>query len=450
MLLLLAIAVAAAAGFYAYNEFMAAGPLPADKIFVVEEKQSQKDVGAALEREGIVSNGALFAGAAYINGFRGQVLKPGEYEFPAGASMEQVMAIIASGKAVTYKLTVPEGWTSEMALARVNENDVLTGDAVTAVPAEGAIRPDTYVFRRGMTRQKLVEDMQAAQTRLVAELWEERPEAFPLKTREELLTLASIVEKETGVAEERQVVASVFLNRLKLGMRLQSDPTIIYGLVGGKGKLDRPLTKDDVASDTPYNTYRIAGLPPGPIANPGRAALEAVLNPASTNYLYFVANGTGGHAFAETLAEHNANVAKWRNLANGEAAVVVTEAAPAAPEDVNAATAVPAVPADPPAEAASQTAPADTAPVPSEASEGAAAQPIPAPAPAPAAPEASATVAAAEPPAATEAEQKGVAAEAPKPAAKPAAVATAAVLEPGTVVKVANRLVPIPRQKPKK
>lgn len=472
LLLIAAAVLAMAGGFYAYNEFTAEGPLPAGKVHIVEAGQSQQDIGASLEKEGIVSSGALFAGAAKINALRGQVLKPGEYEFPAGASMEQVMAIIAGGRAITYKITIPEGWTSEMAVARVNDNEVLAGEPVVAIPPEGSMRPDTYVFRRGMTKAKMVEDMQAAQTRLVAELWEEKPENFPLKTREEMVTLASIVEKETGVAEERQVVASVFLNRLKQGMRLQSDPTIIYGLVGGKGKLDRGLTRDDVASETPYNTYRIAGLPPGPIASPGRAALEAVLNPAATNYLYFVANGTGGHAFAETLAEHNDNVAKWRSLASGAAAVVATEAAPQA-SDATAANAVPPdVPQDPQApagvasvEAAPQVAPEAAPPPPSAAAiaptqpaDGAEAQPVPpavatAPvepaadanaAPATAAPEAPAPKPVAKPPLETAEAKPADAGEAPAP------VAAKTVLQPGTVIKVANRLVPIPKQKPKK
>ncbi len=439
-------AIVAAAGFYGYTRFTASGPLELAKVHIVEAGQSQQEIGEALEKDGVVTSGGLFAAAAYLNAARGQVLKPGEYEFPAGSSMEQVMAIIASGRAITYKLTIPEGWTSQMALARVNENDILTGDAVQQPPPEGSIMPDTYVFRRGMTRQKLVEDMQEAQKQLVSQLWEERPETVHVKTREELVTLASIVEKETGVAEERPVVASVFINRLKQGIRLQSDPTIIYGLVAGKGKLERGLTKDDVASDTPYNTYKIAGLPPGPIANPGRAALEAVLNPAETKYVYFVANGTGGHAFAETLTEHNANVAKWRSLETGQAAVVTTEAAPA---DA-AADAMPEVQVEP--EPQQPAAPAGTA-------TDTAAQPAPVPAPAaageaqpPAAkPEESQQVIAAEPAKPAEAAKPAVAAT-PDAAAKPAegAVASKTVLQPGTLVKVANRLVPIPRQKPKK
>ncbi len=258
----------------------------------------------------------------------GSRLKAGEYEFPAKASIDQVLSIITSGRVKTYKLTVPEGWTTQMAVARVTENDVLTGE-VAAMPVEGAIMPETYVFRRGLTRQKMLDDMQAAQTKMLDELWSARAVSDTVKTKEQAVTLASIVEKETAIPEERPLIASVFHNRLKQGMRLQSDPTIIYGLVGGKGKLDRGLTKDDLASDTAYNTYKIDGLPPGPIANPGRASLEAVLNPPDTGYLYFVADGSGGHAFAKTLEEHNANVAKWRAIESTLPALPTTVASTA-------------------------------------------------------------------------------------------------------------------------
>ena len=197
------------------------------------------------------------------------------------------------------------------------------------VPDEGSILPDTYVFRRGLSRDKLLADMQAAQTKLLDQEWPRLPADSLIKTKQELVTLASIVEKETGIAEERPMVAAVFLNRLKQKMRLQSDPTIIYGLVGGKGKLDHPITRSELDQPTPYNTYQIDGLPPGPIANPGKAAIEAVLSPAKNDYVYFVANGTGGHAFATTLEEHNANVKKWRAL-TGQADVPPEPDTPAA------------------------------------------------------------------------------------------------------------------------
>jgi UPF0755 protein len=310
---------------WAYLNVTAPGPLQEAKIYDVPQGASRAEIAAALEQNGIISDGRIFSLASIANQLRGRKLKPGEYEFPAGATMRDVLAIIQSGRTITYKVTIPEGWTTEMAIARLMENPVLAGD-VTAVPPEGTVMADTYVFSRGMTRDKLVADMKAHQKKLLDELWAKRLADSIVKTPEELVTLASIVEKETGKAEERPLVAAVFLNRLKKGMRLQSDPTIIYGIVGGKGKLGRSITRADIDGKTPYNTYEIDGLPPGPIANPGRAAMEAVLNPANVDYLYFVADGTGGHAFATTLQEHNANVAKWREIeSNAGAAITAIE-----------------------------------------------------------------------------------------------------------------------------
>jgi UPF0755 protein len=327
LILVLAAIVAAAMAFYLRSEYAGPGPLAGEKVFIVEPGLSAPEIGEALARNGIVSSGKLFAVMAQLSGQRAK-LKAGEYAFPAGASLRDVIALIASGKAVTYKISIPEGFTSEMAAARVNANDILVGPPAAA-PPEGAILPDTYVFQRGMTRQKLLEDMQTAQKKLLDELWPKRQAVPSIATPAQAVTLASIVEKETAVAAERPLIAAVFLNRLSKGMRLQSDPTIIYGIAGGKGRLDRPLTKADITAETPYNTYRIAGLPPGPIANPGRAAIEAVLNPVATDYIYFVADGSGGHAFATTLDEHNRNVKAWRQIAGNAAA----SAAEAAPED---------------------------------------------------------------------------------------------------------------------
>ena len=329
LLFLFAGLAAVAAAFYAHSEYTAPGPLAENKVFIVEPGLSVSGIGSALESNGIISNGRIFSIMAQLTGQRTR-LKAGEYEFPAEASMQTVMGLIASGKAITYKISIPEGFTSEMAVARVNANEVLTGPPAT-VPPEGSILPDTYVFRRGMTRQKLVEDMQAAQVKLLDELWASRVPVPAITTKEQAVTLASIVEKETAVPEERPVIASVFINRLDKGMRLQSDPTIIYGIVGGKGRLDRPLSRADIETPTAYNTYRIDGLPPGPIANPGRAALEAVLKPAPSDHLYFVADGTGGHAFAATLEEHNRNVRKWREIAGNAAAAVAADTEGGAP-----------------------------------------------------------------------------------------------------------------------
>lgn len=340
----------AALGSWAWLSFTAPGPLKDKKVYEIAKNLDRSQIAGILQDQGIIADAHIFSAAAAVNAFRGGRLKPGEYEFPASASMDDVLGMITSGHFLTYKVTIPEGWTSQMVVARLSEQKELDGE-ITTVPAEGSILPDTYVFRRGLTRQKLLEDMQAAQTKLLDNLWKARPPTTKVASPQELVTLASIVEKETGVADERPKVASVFLNRLTEKMRLQSDPTTIYGIVGGKGKLDRPLTKADLEASTPYNTYTIDGLPPGPISNPGKAALEAVLNPDDTKYLYFVANGTGGHAFAATLDEHNANVKKWRAQQGLKDDTAPAETPPAAPvqPDPNTVvnTALPEVPAQP-------------------------------------------------------------------------------------------------------
>ncbi len=423
---LVAGAIAGVAVVFAYVQFTAKGPLVANTVYQVNSGLKRSEIGVQLQDAGIVRSASIFTAAAYVNGAFGGRLKAGEYEFPANASIDQVLSIITSGRAVTYKVTIPEGWTTQMAVARVTENDVLTGE-VTAVPAEGAILPETYVFRRGLTRQKMLDDMQAAQTEMLDEAWKASAVSSVLKTKEEAVILASIVEKETGIPRERPLVASVFLNRLKQGIRLQSDPTIIYGLVGGKGKLDRALTKDDLISDTPYNTYRIAGLPPGPISNPGRASLEAVLNPPDTGYLYFVADGSGGHAFAKTLEEHFVNVAKWRAIKNFQASLQTTITST---ESVPDGLPTPPTPPMPPAVVAvAQPA------VPANPVEVAAANPV--------------EVAAAKPVESAPATPETTTPSIVKPIAKPANLG-AATLKPGTWILVANQLVPIPRQKPKR
>lgn len=322
-----------AAIFYANGEYVAAGPLAANQVFVVEPGQSAAEIGISLEQSGVVSNGRVFAVMAQLTGQRNR-LKAGEYKFRRGATMQDVMGKIAGGRVIIYKISIPEGFTSEMTVARINANQILTGPLV-AVPPEGTVLADTYVFQRGMTRQRLLDEMQAAQRRFLDRLWANRVPVPGLETKEQAVTLASIVEKETSVPDERPIIAAVFLNRLNKGMRLQSDPTIIYGIVGGKGRLDRALTRKDIETPTAYNTYRINGLPPGPIANPGRAALEAVLNPTPTEHLYFVADGTGGHAFASTLEEHNRNVRRWREIEGNTAAALAAETggeAPATPD----------------------------------------------------------------------------------------------------------------------
>ncbi|NJO54032.1 MAG: endolytic transglycosylase MltG [Bacteroidales bacterium] len=288
------------------------GPLGAEKIVNLSRVSGFRDIGDLLEREGVVENGWVFVGGVLLRQAR-QELKAGEYLFPRAASVDDVIGIIASGKSVLHQVTVPEGLTSEQTVARLLENDVLTGP-IREIPKEGSLLPETYRFSRGITREQILQRMAADQRRVVAEIWAKRAPDLPLRSPEDLVTLASIIEKETGKAGERPRVAAVFINRLNRRMKLQSDPTIIYGLVGGKGALGRPILRADIDRPTAYNTYVIDALPPGPIANPGRASLEAAANPADTKDLFFVADGTGGHAFAETLEEHNRNVARWREI----------------------------------------------------------------------------------------------------------------------------------------
>jgi UPF0755 protein len=240
-------------------------------------------------------------------------LKPGEYNFQKSASLREVIATIVEGKVVQHSVTIPEGLTSEQILGRLGENDIFAGN-VREIPREGTLLPETYKFPRGTTREQVIQRMQQTQKRVVAEIWEHRSPDIPIKTPEQLVTLASIVEKETGKADERSRVAAVFTNRLRQRIKLQSDPTIIYGLVGGKGTLGRPIKRSEIAQPSPYNTYVIDGLPPGPISNPGRASLEAAANPARTRDLFFVADGSGGHAFTETYDQHQKNVAKLRTM----------------------------------------------------------------------------------------------------------------------------------------
>jgi UPF0755 protein len=257
--------------------------------------------------------------------------------------MRDVVATIVEGKVVAHQVSLPEGLTSQQMVARLLQDDILAGD-IKEIPREGSLLPDTYNFARGVTREQMIQRMQQAQQRLLREVWDHRSPDLPLKTPEQLVVLASVVEKETGKPDERSRVAAVFVNRLKQKMRLQSDPTIIYGLVGGKGTLGRPIMKSEIEQPTPYNTYVIDGLPPGPIANPGRASLEAAANPARTRELYFVADGTGGHVFAETYEQHQRNVTRLRSIESDQKDQVPVEdqmVAPSAPAAVAAPSSAP-------------------------------------------------------------------------------------------------------------
>lgn len=319
--------------WYGKTEFEGDGPLNRTTNYMVREGAGLNQIAAGLEREGIITNQRIFSlGAKSVLG--DDTLKAGEYEIRGGASMREIVDLMQSGKSILHAFTVPEGQTVVQVFDRLRAETVLVGDLPEEMPAEGALLPETYKFSRGTTRTEILEQMEQAQTRALEQIWERRSPDLPIETPEELVILASIVEKETARADERPRVAGVFINRLNLGMRLQSDPTIIYGLFGGEGKpSDRPIYRSDIDKPTPYNTYVINGLPPTPIANPGREAMEAVANPSRTDDLYFVADGTGGHAFAQTLDEHNSNVARWRRIEAERRQAAAEEAAAQAAEE---------------------------------------------------------------------------------------------------------------------
>jgi UPF0755 protein len=334
---------AGTAYYYGRQLLETPGPLQEDKIVNIPQRAGKRDIADALQREGVISvNPWLFIGGVFALKASSD-LKPGEYSFQKRASLRDVIATIVEGKVVQHSVTIPEGLTSEQIVTRLSDNDLFSG-TLREMPREGTLLPETYKFPRGTTREQVIQRMQQAQRRVLAEIWERRNPDIPVKSPEALITLASIVEKETGRADERSRVAAVFTNRLRQKMKLQSDPTIIYGLVGGKGTLGRPIKRSEITQPSPYNTYVVEGLPPGPIANPGRASLEATANPARTRDLFFVADGTGGHSFTETYDQHLKNVAKLRvqekQIQNDtveppeEAAAPAAAAAPA-PADTN-------------------------------------------------------------------------------------------------------------------
>jgi UPF0755 protein len=366
-LILLAIAFAGVVG-WGQRQWVADGPLEQAIFFEVPRGASLRAVSEDLAEAGAVSSAMIFRlGTEYAD--RAGDLRFGSYEIPAGASMDTVLEIATAGgpssfryaatyvlridgtgelrlrervpgsgeivelatfsyedglpeiysdlvereQITVYRVAIPEGLTSWQIVQGLNRADFLSGE-VADIPAEGALAPDTYEVRRGEDRNDILARMQAAQEAILAEVWAQRVDGLPISTPEEALILASIIEKETSVPDERRQVASVFVNRLNRGMRLQTDPTVIYGVTNGRGVLGRGIRQSELQDDNPWNTYVIDGLPPTPIANPGRAAIEAAVNPDTTPYVFFVADGTGGHAFAETLEEHNENVARWRQI----------------------------------------------------------------------------------------------------------------------------------------
>ena len=326
----LIIAIIAFSGFaWAMLQARRPGPLAADKTFVISREDDGGSIPDQLERAGIIDSPLWFNLTLLVDGNRGK-LKRGEFMFRQHASLRDVENVLVYGKPVLHKVTIPEGLTSDQVVQRLRDNDVFVGD-VKEVPREGSILPETYEFERGVPRAKVLQVMEQAQAKAVDDIWKKRAPDLPIRSPGELVTLASIVEKETGRADERPRVAGVFINRLQKRMRLESDPTIVYGLVGGKGTLGHSISKSELNQPTPYNTYLIEGLPPGPIANPGKAAMEAVANPSRTQDLFFVADGTGGHAFADTLEQHQKNVLRWRQIEKDAKDRLAPDATPTAP-----------------------------------------------------------------------------------------------------------------------
>ncbi len=294
--------------------YRAPGPLAAPKTVVVP-RGGNEGIARALATAGVIDDPRAFAIATWISQVQGKPLRAAEFAFPAHASLEQVLQILREARPVQRRLTIAEGLSAKQILALIERTEGLTGE--TPPIAEGALLPETYAFQYGDPRAGVVRRAEQAMTTTLTEAWEKRAEGLPLASPREALILASIVERETGIAEERPRIAAVFLNRLRRGMPLQSDPTVIYAAAQG-GAFERAITRADLDRDSPFNTYRVRGLPPAPIASPGKDAILAVTRPATTDDLYFVATGDGGHAFSRTLEEHNRNVARWRARMQGQ------------------------------------------------------------------------------------------------------------------------------------
>ncbi|HEU4838905.1 MAG TPA: endolytic transglycosylase MltG [Micavibrio sp.] len=318
---LLGVAAIFAAGawfFVALKNAHDPGPLPENKIVLIERGKGVAAIAEILESEGVIDSSLIFKILSRVEPDQ-RPLKAGEYEFTANVTMAEAMKMMREGKVYDRKVTFPEGVTSWQIVETLKELPDMKGE-IADIPPEGSLLPQTYHYIRNDDRNVLLGKMKEGMTKTMAELWPARAPDLPVTTEAEAMALASIVEKETGVASERKRVAGVFVNRLKKGMPLQSDPTVIYGITKGEvksegqGPIGRRLLTKDLETHSPYNTYLNPGLPPTPIANPGRESIEAVLHPEAHDYIYFVADGTGGHVFARTLAEHNSNVARWRKI----------------------------------------------------------------------------------------------------------------------------------------
>jgi UPF0755 protein len=310
ILVVVAVIVAGAFEWEAAN-FVVPGPSQKETVVLIAPHSGVSQIGHQLEAAGAIKHAYLFWIGVHLRR-EAAALKAGEYAIPAHASLKEIAALLVSGKVVQHKLTAAEGLTSQMIYDLVKQEPALEG-APGKLPQEGTLLPETYLFVHGTTRGELLARMAAAQTRLLDKLWPGRAADLPYQTREQAIVLASIVEKESAIPAERRHIASVFVNRLRIGMPLQSDPTIIYGITRGY-PLGRAILESEIKAPTPFNTYAIAGLPPQPICNPGADSIAAVLNPDKTADLYFVADGTGGHVFSATIAEHDKNVANWRKI----------------------------------------------------------------------------------------------------------------------------------------
>ena len=298
------------------HHFEQPGPLAEQRTVAIPKGDGVIAIADRLAAEGVISNSWAFVSNYKLRSLAGikmAALKHGEYVFAPGASMREVLDVLGEGRSVQYKVTMPEGLTSQQIVERLKAEENLTGD-IEAMPAEGALLPETYGIEKSMTRQEVIDLMQAKLAQVLQAAWDKRQADLPFKTPEEALVLASVIEKETGRADEREKIAGVFVNRLRKGMKLQSDPTILYGLYGGAVQWGKPIKQTEIDAKNAHNTYQIKGLPPTPICNPGKAAIEAALNPAKTNDLYFVADGSGGHTFSDTLKEHNQAATAWRKV----------------------------------------------------------------------------------------------------------------------------------------
>jgi UPF0755 protein len=313
LLFLVGLTASVGGGLLFYKQWHGRGPLTVDATVVIDKGTRVATIAKKLEEAGVVEDWHLFYLGVHLFA-NGRPLRSGEYRFGTGMSEEQVMRMMLSGATVARRLTIPEGLTTQQILKLVSAAQGLIGDLPPELPGEGRLLPETYFYTWGETRFTMVNRMSEAMQQALQKLWAQRAADLPLNSVDKALVLASIIEKETVSPTERAHVAGVFINRLRRGMPLQSDPTVIYAVTSGSGPLGRDITSADLQTKSPYNTYFAKGLPPGPICNPGLAAIEAVLHPTATKDFYFVADGTGGHAFARTLAEHYKNVAAWRKL----------------------------------------------------------------------------------------------------------------------------------------